>query len=241
MGRGHVSGVLAAHAEGFRSRLLALGYTEGSAARLVHLMAHLSRWLDAAGLGAGELTRPLIERFVAARRAEGYVGWRSTHALVPLVSYLQDIGVVVGDHTSSEPSEVEELLGRYDSYLVIERDLAVASRRSYLAVARGFLGWLQQLDISLRSLDAATVSEFVRLECARRAPGSASSTTTGVRSLLRFLYLHGFTPSLLSAAVRHQPAGRWRASLDISAATRFGRCWTAATATVLWDGATSPC
>jgi integrase/recombinase XerD len=206
MGRGHVSGVLAAHAEGFRSQLLAKGYREGSAERLVHLMAHLSRWLDAAGLGAGELTRPLIERFVAARRAEGYVGWRSTHALVPLVSYLEDIGVVVGDHTSSEPSEVEELLGRYDSYLVIERDLAVASRRSYLAVARGFLGWLQQLDISLRSLDAATVSEFVRLECARRAPGSASSTTTGVRSLLRFLYLHGFTPSLLSAAVP-SPAG----------------------------------
>ena len=44
-GRGHVSGVLAEHADGFRAQLLAVGYTEASAARLVHLMAHLSRWL----------------------------------------------------------------------------------------------------------------------------------------------------------------------------------------------------
>ena len=207
MGRGHVTGVLAEHAGGFRAWLLAEGYTEGSAARLVHLMAHLSRWMGGVGLSTGELTSPVMERFMVARRAEGYVGWRTAHALGPLVAYLEGIGVVARADTPKQLSELGELLGFYDSYLVAERDLAVASRRSYLAVARQFLAWMQEAEISLGSLSAATVSEFVRLECARRAPGSASTTTTGMRSLLRFLYLHGFTPSLLSAAVP-SPA-RW--------------------------------
>jgi hypothetical protein len=201
VGRGHVSGVLAEHADGFRGWLLAQGYTEGSAARLVHLMAHLSRWMDVAGLGAGGLTPPVVERFMAARRAEGYVGWRTSQSLVPLVTYLRGVGVVEGDDAPGEPSEFEELLGRCDTYLVAERDLAVASRCSYLAVAHRFLAWVDHADIPLGSLRAATVSEFVRLECARRAPGSASSTTTGLRSLLRFFYLHGITPSLLSGLV----------------------------------------
>ena len=114
MGRGHVTGVLAEHADGFRAWLLAEGYTEGSAARLVHLMAHLSRWMDGVGLSTGELTSPVIERFMAARRAEGYVGWRTTHALVPLVAYLHGIGVVPSADTPRELSELEELLGFYD-------------------------------------------------------------------------------------------------------------------------------
>ena len=98
--------------------------------------------MDGVGLSTGELTSPMIERFMAARRAEGYVGWRTTHALVPLVAYLEGIGVVARADTPRQLSELEELLGFYDSYLVAERDLAVASRRSYLAVARQFLAWL---------------------------------------------------------------------------------------------------
>ena len=78
MGRGHVSGVLAAYAEGLRARLLAQGYTEGSAARLVHLMAHLSRWMDGVGLSPGELTPLVLEQFMAARRAEGYTRWHTS-------------------------------------------------------------------------------------------------------------------------------------------------------------------
>jgi site-specific recombinase XerD len=208
MGRGHVSGVLAEHADGFRAELLADGYTEGSAARLVHLMAHLSRWMEAVGVGVVGLTPPVLDRFMAVRRAAGYVGWLTPQALVPLMTYLHGIGVVASDDAPREPSELEVLLGRYDAYLVTERDLAAASRRSYLGVACRFLTWLHEecKDISLGSLDAARVSAFVALECGRRAPGSASSTTTGMRSLLRFLYLHGLTPALLSAAVP-SPAG----------------------------------
>src|SRR5437762_408897 len=91
MGRGHVKGALAGHAVGFRAQLLAEGYRDGSAARLVHLMAHLSRWMDYTGVMASDLTPTVIEQFVAVRRGEGYVGWRTPRALAPLVGYLRGI------------------------------------------------------------------------------------------------------------------------------------------------------
>jgi integrase/recombinase XerD len=207
MGRGHVTGVLAAHAEGFRGQLLARGYTEGSAARLVHLMAHVSRWMDSAGLSGSELTSEAIEWFTASRRAEGYVGWRTGRALVPLLTYLRGTGVVPVEEDSARPGELEELIFRYDDYLVAERNLAQASRRSYVAAARRFLSWATISGHDVASLSAAAVSAYVGQECARRAPGSASTTTTGMRSLLRFLYLHDITPALLSGAVP-SPA-RW--------------------------------
>ena len=71
-GCGHVHGPLAPYAEGFRRELLERGYTWGSAARQVHLMAHTSRWLDAYALEPGELTSGVAGRFLAARRAAGY-------------------------------------------------------------------------------------------------------------------------------------------------------------------------
>ncbi len=49
-GRGHVAGLLAPYAEGFREELLGQGYTQGSAAHQIHLVAHLSCWLEAHGL-----------------------------------------------------------------------------------------------------------------------------------------------------------------------------------------------
>jgi hypothetical protein len=60
-GRGHVTGPLAFYAEGFREDLMGRGYTWGSAARQVHLMAHLSRWLDSCGLELSDVTPEALE------------------------------------------------------------------------------------------------------------------------------------------------------------------------------------
>ena len=51
-----VAGPLAPFAEGFQARLEELGYTPLSAVTSMRLMVHLSRWLGARGLAAGDLT-----------------------------------------------------------------------------------------------------------------------------------------------------------------------------------------
>ena len=199
MGRGVVHGLLGVRRK-IRQHLLDRGYTEGSAARLIHLMAPVSRWIDVGGLLPSELSTDQVAAFAASRRAEGYVGWRSARAVAPMLEYLRELGVVPDEEPDLRWFDPRAV--RYESYLVNERGATTVTDRSYLGVAARFLGGLPVVgEEELGSLTAATVSSFVTAECFRRSPGSASSTTTGIRAFLRFLFLDGITPVPLSAAV----------------------------------------
>ena len=78
--------------QGFTAELARLGYTSGSAYGQMLLMAHVSRWLAGEGLDAGGLTPEAAGRFLAARRAAGYVLYLSPKALGPLLGFLRRIG-----------------------------------------------------------------------------------------------------------------------------------------------------
>lgn len=104
-GRGHVGGSLATYGEDFRQALLKRGYSWGSAAHQVHLMAHLSRWLDANAVDAAALNRAVVESFLQARRAEGYTRMLSSRAMSPMLEFLHDAGVVAA-RDAAEDNEV---------------------------------------------------------------------------------------------------------------------------------------
>ena len=201
-GRGHVSGPLARYAEGFRQGLLGQGYTEGSAARQVHLMAHVSRWLTAQDLQPADLGEcVVVGRFVAARRADGYAGFLSARALAPLLGYLRGLGVVAEPVLPEPRTPAEVLAGRFGEYLARERCLAAESIRSYLGVARRFMADAAAGDRGAGDLTPEAVTGFVRRECGRRGVASATATVKGLRSLLRFLYLDGQITEPLAGAV----------------------------------------
>jgi integrase/recombinase XerD len=205
-GRGHVRGPLAPYAEGFREELFGQGYTPGSAAHQIHLMAHLSRWLEVQGLGPAALDTCLISQFVAARRAGGYAALLSARALAPLRGYLRGLGVVAAARAPEPRTAEERLAGRFGEYLARERGLAGESIRSYTGVARRFLAAVADADgAGVMDLTAAAVSGFVRAECGRRGVASAKATVTGLRSLLRFLYLDGQITAPLAGAVPSAP------------------------------------
>ena len=199
-GRGHVGGSLAAYGEDFRQALLERGYTWESAAHQVHLMAHLSRWLDANAANAAALTPAVAERFLQARRAEGYTRMLSARALSALLEFLDSVGVVASGEAAPD-SEEERLIGRYEQYLRQERSLAPDSVRSYLRTARRFLADVTIDRAGVSSVDAAMVTGFVRRVCSGTSFASAKVTVTGLRSLLRFLYLDGTTGTVLTDAV----------------------------------------
>ena len=208
--RGHVHGALEGHGEAFRAKLLAQGYTEGSAGHQVLLMAHFSRWLDRHKLAAEQLDRRAVTAFLSARRSEGYVRLLSPRAMTPIIEYLLGAGVMA-DEVAEPKDPTEVLLGEFEEYLVTHRGLAVASVRSYVGVARRFLSCATNgKGPDLLGLSAATVSSFVCLECGRRGPGSASTTVTGARAWLRFLYATGRTPVALAEVV--PSAANWSLS-----------------------------
>jgi hypothetical protein len=78
-----VLGPLSAFAVGFADELARPGYTLHSARSQMRLMAHRSRWLAGERLGAGDLCRAEIERFLRARRAAGYAQLLSIKACGP--------------------------------------------------------------------------------------------------------------------------------------------------------------
>jgi integrase/recombinase XerD len=201
-GRGHVSGPLAPYAEGFREDLLGQGYTQGSAAKQIHLMAHVSRWLADQGLDVAVLDDCAAGRFLAARRAGGYARLLSARALAPQLGYLRRLGVVAAPWLPEPLTPADRLAGRFGEYLALERGLAADSIRSYTGVTRRFLAEVAVGDgAAAGSLTAVAVTGFVRRECGRRGVASAKVTVTGMRSLLRFLYLDGQITVPLAGAV----------------------------------------
>ncbi len=208
-GRGHVRGPLAPYAEGFREALLGQGYTQGSAAHQIHLMAHVSRWLEASGLEPADLDGGVAGQFLAARRAGGYAALRSARGLVPLLGYLRGLGVAAAPRMPEPQAPGDRLAGRFAEYLAGERGLAADSIRSYTGVARRFLAEVAIGDgTAVKGLAAADVTGFVRRECGRRGVASAKATVTGLRALLRFLYLDGQISAPLAGAV--PPAACWQ-------------------------------
>lgn len=204
-----VSGPLATHVAGFRRELQRLGYRPRPVCDQLRLMAHVSRWLEGCGLGLDELTPTRVEEFLAHRREEGYVLWRSSKAMVPMLGYLRGLGVVPTPSPAVAVSETEQLHERYRCYLVQERGLAAGTIAGYLHVARLFCAARAVDDeLHLDQLSAAEVTEFVLAECASRSVGSAKYIVCGLRSLFRYLYVAGHIETELDAAV--PTAAAWR-------------------------------
>ncbi len=211
--RVRVFGPLEPFAAGFAVWLSGRGYPPGSVARQLQLMAHLSRWLLAEGCGARELDDDVVEAFVVSRRACGYSRHRTSGALVGLLCYLRDVGVVSAAVELAPEGPVEGLLDRYRRYLVVERGVGASTIRDYVRVVRPFLDGRvcsDGLGLDLEHLRAGDVVAFVVARCPSQSRGSAKLTVRALRSLLGFLYLEDMIDRSLASAV--PSVASWRLS-----------------------------
>jgi integrase/recombinase XerD len=199
--RARVTGPLEQYAPGFVAELARLGYTPGSASCQMFVVAHLSRWLASEGLDAGGLTPQVAGRFLAARRAAGYVMYLSPKALAPLLGYLRGLGVAPpAPPVPASPAGL--LLARYQRYLVTERGLGAATARDYASKVRPFVAGREKAGgLDLDTLTAAEVTGFVLAACPGKPKGTAKLTVTALRSLLGFLHVEGLIGEPLGEAV----------------------------------------
>jgi len=198
--RVRVTGPLAVYASGFGKELLAQGYMPASAARQVQVMAHVSRWLESQGLRVGDLTSDRVQEFLGARRAEGYVRARSLRGVAPLLGYLRGLGAAPTPREAVACTPTELLLEDYRRYLASERGLADRTVAAYVGTAWLFLSELPA-GFDLEQLTAERVTAFVVEQCRQRRVAAAKVLVTGLRSLLRYLFLAGYTPRQLASAV----------------------------------------
>ena len=83
-------GGLGPYVEGYRARLLELGYSPLSVSHSLAALGHLGRWMDRQGLDVDQLDRGAIEAFLAAHvTAHGHV---PTAGVMPLLDYLRGEG-----------------------------------------------------------------------------------------------------------------------------------------------------
>ena len=186
------TGPLAPFAPGLVDEFARLGYPASTATAKMQFAAHLSRWLAECGSGPAELTGPVVDRFLIARRA-GYSNYVGVGAVRPILEYLQRVGAAPVSAVEPPASPAEALLARFGGYLTGERALTVPVAQAYCHWVRPFVAdvlWRGDID-RCGELSAGEVTRFL----AARLPGlsrkSAQMTGCALRSLLRFLHCEG--------------------------------------------------
>lgn len=202
-------GPLVAFAGGFGRELARLGHPAGVVKYHLVLMGQLNRWLLAQGLGAGDVTRAVAERFLAFRRAGGQRRVPTLVSLVPLLGYLSELGVVVPE--SRVQTGRDELLARYRGHLINDRGLAASTVLRYERFARRFLAQRAapgSVQLGIEGLTSADVHAFLLEAGSRLTVESAKREAADLRALLRFVFLEGMVATDLGAAM--PPVAVWR-------------------------------
>lgn len=201
-------GQLGPQVEGYRAWLADRGYTPKTVRNMLADLGQVGRWMSGEGLVTAQLDEDAMVAFAAARRAAGRRKAPGPRAMMPLLSYLREVGVT----PAAKPPQTAlgALLGEYRTWLVRDRGLAAATVRRYENTARRFLLRQAMTDGLPKpaALTGADVNAFLLRECGRVSAGSAKGCVAELRSVLRFLYLQDLTPLRLGTAV--PPVGGWR-------------------------------
>ena len=196
-------GRLGPFVEDYRAWLSEREYTPGTTRNMLKELGVLGRWMTEQSVESGRLDGAAIESFLVARRVAGQRRVPSLRAMHPLVSFLREAGVMAPDDGLQPLTGLERFVAEYRDWLVGERGLAETTVIRYERLARRFMFGRVTDDgeLDVAGLTGADVSAFLLEECARVSVGSAKGRVAELRSLLRFLFLRGFTDTALADSV----------------------------------------
>jgi site-specific recombinase XerD len=193
---------------GLQARLSELGYSDLAIRNMLKDVGALGRWMQERAVQPGDLSPALIAEFRSDRIAAGMRKIPSIKSFQPLLRFLCEQGVLTEPPTADGPAE--RLLAEYRSWLIEERGLAQPTVIRYENLARRFLELRPIGDDAdaASTVTGAEVVTFLLQESRRVSVGSAKGRVAELRSLLRFLFVRGLTPRLLTTAV--PPVAGWR-------------------------------
>jgi len=198
-----IVGPLAVLREQLTTEFVRLGYAPSTVARQLQLLAHLSRWMTARGVGVGELSWADIAFFCS-----DYDLSCIHRCAPPPVMILMSL--ILPEAVPSRaarpgavlPSETEELLTRFGEYLRDERGLTATTRALYLYQLRLFALWfVARFGSDLTVMTIAAVDQFYVDRAGIWSTSSARSSTIALRALARWLFLTGRSALNLSTAI----------------------------------------
>lgn len=202
-----LSGPLAEYAPGFAAELGQRGFLPLSVEHQVRLLDHLSRWMQARDLGAGQLTEARVDEFLIERRAT-YTALYSRRALHPLLEYLGGLGVLpVEQAAPSTPTDLA--VEGFERYLLSERCLLPQTAAAQVARVRRFLADSCPAG-GVGQLTTAHVTRALLDEGTDHAVSSVKRLGYTIKAFLRYAFLTGLIDRDLTGATvpvkSHQPS-----------------------------------
>lgn len=196
-----VEGPLAGLVPGFRDRLNAAGYSPGSAAHQLQLVARLSRWMVARSFAVEGLRPMVIDEFFRERRLT-HRSYRTPRSLSAFLIFLNEAGFCCHSDAEVMAQPWEHSSDLFGSYLADERGLRSTTVDNYLNQARPFLRWrADRSNDDLSSLSIHEVTGFLLCRGATQSRGSIRVAVTALRALLKWLFLTGVLPESLAEGI----------------------------------------
>ncbi len=192
--------------------LAAQGYSPGSAAGIVNLLARLSVWMHQVGAGADDISGELLGRFVVAERSREYVCVTVKSSMSTMCRFLTDAGyldLVDADAGSLTPAQAA--LADWCSWMRDQRGLTEKTIAACSHYAAGLLDVVTATDGSVEwgRLDAPVLNGYVAQRGRPYGVVSRAHIVDAVRCLLRWALSTGRLDRDLSAGIL-KPAGTRR-------------------------------
>jgi site-specific recombinase XerD len=190
------------------------GHPRSTIRRCVRAIEHFGTWLASQRIAPEDVTRATIRSFLHEHLP-------ICHCPTPASTYARQVRAALGHllrlpsgpfqrhRPTSPPTPVEAILELYRGHLRNSCGLAEATCSYRLRHARVFLrSKFGNGLVNWGALRPEDLMAFTAEYAARCRPGSAQVAASSLRSLLRFLQLHGHCTPALVAAVPHIP--RWQ-------------------------------
>jgi integrase/recombinase XerD len=179
------------------------GYARDSIRHSLHACEQFGQWLSQQGYAPQEVDEALVERYrCGLPRPPSGRQPKATEGLPHLLRLLRQRGIMSTPTPVPSSTAVDHWLRRYEHYLDHVRGATVTTRKSYLPIARRFLGACGRSgQVDWGAVRAQEITAFVRQEAATRIGGGRKVLTAVVRGFLRFLVFYGALRPGLEAAV----------------------------------------
>lgn len=190
----------------------AQGYSPGSAAGIVNVLARLSMWMQEAAVGVDDIDAGLLAEFVAAEQSRdlpcaSVIGWTGS-----MCRFLRSAGylgasTVVPDQLTPVQATVQD----WSSWMRDQRGLTAKTIAAYCRYAAGVLDEVAAADglVQWDQLDASMVNAYVNERGRPYGLVARAHIVGSVRCLLRWAQSTGQLDRDLSAGIL-KPAGTRR-------------------------------
>ncbi len=186
------------------------GYAVGSLYEQVHVLKVCDRWMKRTGRDVRDLNETALRDCLRRVSRRGYGKNAGASTLRRLLELLRSIGAAPPPRTEL-PGQMEQLIGRYERFLLDERNLVPNSIAHFRLFARRFLTErFGDRSLKLSTLRAPDVTAFIQRHAHDHGPFYARHLVRTTRSFLRYLQYKGLVDADFSLAV--PKVARWRLS-----------------------------